>query len=49
VPPPSAYATLTLKGTNLGSSRLGPWIFLNSSVHYSCIILSKYGYIIKYA
>jgi hypothetical protein len=45
VPPPIAYATSTLKGTNLGSSSSGPWIFFNSCVYRSCRILSKYVWI----
>jgi hypothetical protein len=38
-PPPTAYAASTLKGTDLGSSSSGPWIFFNSSGYRSCGIL----------
>jgi hypothetical protein len=42
VPPPEAYAASMLKGTDLGSSSSGPWIFFNSCRYHSCKILSKY-------
>jgi hypothetical protein len=32
------------EGTDHGSSRSSPWIFLNSCVYHSCRILSKYKY-----
>jgi hypothetical protein len=42
VPPPEAYATSMLKGTDLESSSSGPWIFFNSCVYHSYRILGKY-------
>jgi hypothetical protein len=40
VPPPAAYAMSTLKGTDLGFSSSGQWIFFNFSVYRSYKILS---------
>jgi hypothetical protein len=42
VPRPEAYVASTLKGTDLGSSSLVPWIFFNSCVYRSCRIFCKY-------
>jgi hypothetical protein len=41
VPTPTTYVASTLKGTDLGSSSSGPWIFFNYCVYPSCRILSK--------
>jgi hypothetical protein len=49
VPLPAPYAASMLKGSDLGSSSLDSWIFINSSIYRSCRILSKYGYITNYA
>jgi hypothetical protein len=40
VPPLIAYATSTLKGTDVGSCMSGMWIFLNSFVYRFYKILS---------
>jgi hypothetical protein len=49
VPSPEAYASSMLKGTDLGSSSSGPWIFFNSCVYHSCRISSMYRYITNIA
>jgi hypothetical protein len=48
VPLSAAYAASRSKGTELGSSSSGPWIFFKSFAYHSCRILSKYGYITNY-